>query len=372
MSQANVYGVYSVTKILLRCQKINFVHDMHPQQDKLKPSSVQGTIDSEEIQSSSQIYCYSRASALEAKLSLSKLIYLEQSRSVEIAMCSGWNNVIEGELRIRAASAGLRLRIAETMPVDDRVVVHENSQTGCIEFHDLPPRTSATLRIPYTSEGDLNELSLKIEISYKTEKGHFFYASNPFVSIALPLGVNVQDNFKEHMLISKFIVSTVTAIPLRMMGSKLGGSLIFDTEPASSLVSGFDILRRQPASLLYKITRKGNSDANPNGGKKAQTSLSLSIDYACVDEEIVLSVEARFLEAIRESPLEHLSSLLLPVLLRSVRSKLTVTELERATLVQEVDLGPFEGTLWPQTLVWLPSATREQAYQWLRNWHEVC
>ncbi len=372
MPQANVYGVYSATKILLRCQKINFVHDMHPQQDKTRPSSVQGMIASNETQTSSQVYCYSRTSALETKLSFSKLIHLEQSRSVEIAICSGWNNVVEGELRIRAASAGLRLRIAETVSVDGTVAVHENAQTGCIEFRNLPPRTSATLRIPYTCEGDLNELSLKIEISYKTEKGHFFYASNLSVSIALPLGVNVQDNFKEHMLISKFIVSTVTSIPLRMMGSKLEGSSIFDTEPASSLVAGFDILRRQPASLLYKITRKGNADANTNGGKKALTSLSLSIDYACIDEEIILSVEARFLEAIRESPLEHLSCLLLPALLRSVRSKLTVTELEGATLVQEVDLGPFEGMLWPQTLIWLPSATTEQAYQWLRNWHEVC
>lgn len=349
------------------------MHDMGPQKDMIRPASVEGVSASSGAEPGqvSQVFCYSRASALQAKLSLSSLIHLERCRSVEISIYSGWNNVLEGELRIRAASAGLRLRIVETVPVNDSIAIHENSHTGGIEFRNLPSRSSATLRIPYTSETDLNELSLKIEVSYKTEKGHFFYASNPSVSIALPLGVNVQDNFKEHILISKFNVSTVTSIPLRMLSSKLEGSSTLDAKPASSVITPCDISRRQPASLIYKITRRDNEQAT-SGERRVKTSLSLSIDYACMDEEIALLVEARFLEAIRESPFEDLSCLLLPVLLRGVRSKLTVAELERATILREVDLGPFEGILWPQTLVWLAPTIREQVYQWLRKWHEVC
>ena len=338
----------------------------------MKPSSIQepSALHGDATGRVSQVFCYSRASALEAKLSLSNLVHLERSRSIEIAIHSGWNNISEGEIRIRAASAGLRLRIAETMSVDDSITIQENSQTGGIEFRNLSSESSATLRIPYTSESDLNELSLKIEVFYQTEKGHFFYASNPSVSIVLPLGVNVQDSFKEHMLISKFIVSTVTSFPLRMMSSTLEDSATFDTKPAGSNAAGLDILRRQPASLIYKITKKGNSEAESPA--KGQTSLSLSIDYACMDEEITLSIEARFLARIRESSFEDLSCLLLPVLLRGVRSKLTAAEMERATLVQEIDLGPFEGMSWPQALVWLPSAVREEVYQWLRDWHDVC
>lgn len=347
---------------------------MPPEMGPMKRSIVQDPTapNGAEMGQASQVFCYSRASALEAKLSLSNLIHLERSRSVEIAICSGWNNVTEGELRIRAASAGLRLRIAETVPVDSSLAIQENSQTGGIEFRNLSPGSSATLRIPYTSESDLNELSLRIEVSYQTEKGHFFYASNPSVSIVLPLGVNVQDSFKGNMLISKFIVSTVTSFPLRILNSSLEPSSTFDTKPASSTVAGLDILRRQSVSLIYRITKKGNSEPTTTGDKKLQTSLSFSIDYACIDEELALSVEARFLKAIRESPFKDLSCLLFPVLLHRVRSKLSVPELERATLVQEIDLGPFEGMLWPQTLLWLPSVTREQVYLWLKTWHEVC
>ena len=374
IEQVNVYGLYSVTKILLRCQRINFVHDLQPQKETTRSLSIQGeaAFSGAGTEQASQVFCYSRASALEAQLSPSSLIHLERSRSIEISVRSGWNDILEGEIRIRAASAGLRLHIAETVSVGDSIISQVNSQSGAIEFQHLSPGSSGTLRIPYASESELNELSLKIEVSYKTEKGHFFYASNPSISIVLPLGVNVQDSFKEHMLVSRFTVSTVTSVPLRMVSSTLEGSSLFDAMPASPLATRVNILKRQPASLIFRITKKGDSELTTMGEEKLRASLSLCIEYACIDEEVTLSVEARFLEAIKGSPFEDLSCLLLPVLLRGVRSKLTVTELEAATLVQEFDLGPFEAMFWPRTLIWLPSDAREPVYQWLRGWHEVC
>lgn len=37
---------------------------------------------------------------------------------------------------------------------------------------------------------------VKIELTFTTPKGEFFFAANPSVPVALPLAVNVQDVFK--------------------------------------------------------------------------------------------------------------------------------------------------------------------------------
>jgi len=38
---------------------------------------------------------------------------------------------------------------------------------------------------------------VKLEVEYDTAAGSFLFASSPRVSVSLPLGVNVQDAFKE-------------------------------------------------------------------------------------------------------------------------------------------------------------------------------
>lgn len=360
-------------EIVLQCQRIKFVRDMQPQRNMGGPQTLRdpSASDLNEIGKASHVFCYPRASALEVKLSLSRYTHLERSRSVEIDISSGWNEILKGELRIRSASAGLRLHIAEAMLVDGSVTIQEKSRSGVIDFQGLSAASSAKFRVPYAFDSELNELSLKIEVSYVTERGQFFYASNPSVSIVLPLGVNVQDNFKEHALFSKFIISTVTSVPLRMVSSTLQGSETFDTKPGGSTAAGLEIFRRQPASLVYKITKRGSPDSSTTNGKKAQTSLSLSVDYRCVDEEISNLVEGRFSTAIQESSFKNVSRLLLPVLLYRLRSRFTFNELERASLLHEVDLGPFEDMLWHLTLMWLPPVMREQVEHWLRKWHEV-
>ncbi|KAI9877272.1 MAG: hypothetical protein M1830_004355 [Pleopsidium flavum] len=371
-SNATIHGLYSVDKIVLQCQRINFVHDVQPHLNMAKPRNFgeSSALNVKTSAEASHVFCYPRSSALEVRSALSRYIHLERSRCVEIEISSGENEILKGQLRIRSASAGLRLHIAEAMLVDGSVTTKESSRSGLIDFQRLSATSLARFRVPYAFDSELNELSLKIEVSYVTERGQFFYASNPSVSIALPLGVNVQDTFKEHALYSKFIISTVTSVPLRMVSSSLQASETFDTKPAGSTAAGLDIFRRQPASLIYRITRRKSPGSFATNGKKAQTSLSLSIDYRCVDEEISTLIERRFLKDIQESSFKDLSRLLLPTLLDRLRSKFTFNDLEQASLLHEVDLGPFEDMQWHLTLIWLPPAMREQVGRWLRKWHD--
>lgn len=367
--QVSVYGLYSVDTIVLRCHQIVFTYNFEAQRDAVKSSSI--GLNEPDPEESSHVLCYPHGSALQANLLLSRDIHLDRSRSVEVEICSGWNEIETGELRVRAASAGLRLHVAEAVLVDGSIIIDDSPRIGVIPFREMHAGSVARLRIPYAFESELNELSLKVEISYTTEKGDFFYATNPSLPIVLPLGVNVQDNFKENMLLSKFIVSSVSSIPIRLLSSRLEGSATFETKPAAGQVAGIDISRRQPASLLFKITRKGEATTKDASGHRMETSLSLSIDYACIDEEVIGLVQTCFTQALEASPLKDSSRLLMPVLLASLRSKLTVNELEKATLIHEIDLGTFEDMHWQRSLIWLPASLREPGYQWLMEWHEV-
>lgn len=360
-------------KIVLQCERISFVHSMQPQSDMIRPPSLlhSSALAASLVGKAPYVYCYPHASALEAKLSLSRYIHLDSRRSIEIDIHSGWNEISTGELRIRSSSAGLRLHIAEAMLVDGSVEIKEQFRSGTMCFERLPAGSSVKFRVPYSFDSELSELSLKVEVSYTTEKGQFVCQSNPSVPITLPLGVNVQDGFKEHALFSKFIISTVTSAPLRMVRSTLQGSEIFKTKPAGSTAGALDVFRSQPASLIYKIDKRKTLAPSAAIGNKSQTSLSLVIDYRCVDEEISTLVEAKFLTAIQGSSYKDFSRLLLPALLDRVKSRSTINELERATLLREIDLGPFEEMLWAQTLIWLRPVTREKVEGWLRSWHKV-
>lgn len=122
-------------------------------------------------------------------------------RAVEFEISAGWNEIKRAELVIRSATAGLRLIIANTEVINGRQEVladnvGKKAKAGMIVLGNIRKGERLVLRVPYTAEGDLVELGVKIEVTYTTTKGEFVFASNPTVPVALPLAVNVQDAFK--------------------------------------------------------------------------------------------------------------------------------------------------------------------------------
>ena len=107
-----------------------------------------------------EIVCYAPPDSLDAKVSLAKHLHLDSSRSVEVSVFSGWNNLAKGELRLRSASAGLRLRTADAEVIDGEVVVTSQRRPGVIEFDKLEPGRMVKFDIPYGLERDLPELSV--------------------------------------------------------------------------------------------------------------------------------------------------------------------------------------------------------------------
>ncbi|KAJ6109495.1 hypothetical protein N7486_001730 [Penicillium sp. IBT 16267x] len=315
------------------------------------------------------IYCYPPPDGLQAKVVSPHLINLEAMRTLELELSSGRNDIKSGTVRVRPATAGLRLRIAEAEVVEGELEVVANNDAGTIEFTHLPTRSFVRLRIPYTVEEAFTTLSARAEVTFETEKGRFASSTVHNVVATLPISVNVQDIFKDEILFSRFTVSPAMMIPLRITNCSLPSSEAYDVQSSITGPVALDVFPKQPASLLYKI-RPLESTARtadtPGSGKR---SLHLRVDFTCVDDECFDAIEKLFLAAIDSSPYSQYASLLASHLVGSFRARLSTSDMEVIGLVRELEILPYRTVRWDELLDGLKEST-EEVRQWLMAWHE--
>ncbi|KAB8299238.1 hypothetical protein EYC80_001327 [Monilinia laxa] len=339
--QSNVIipGSYQVTHVVLHSSKIVMEYSY----DNIGHLSTKGS----DFFKCPRLLLYHRAEAFNARLFSSRCMYLDQNRSLEIELSSGWNNVTNGQLQIRAATAGLRLQTSEVTVIDGKVDIPKRPEAGVVHFGTMGSQTVARIRVPFNLEHEVNEVSLRLEISYTTKDGDFFFATTSSVSIMLPLGVNVQDLFKYKALFSKFTISTSTNSPLRLLSSKLEKSEMFEAQCGLGLTRPLTIFPRQPASLLYKISRT-NSPPSPTARRKSSKprTLSLILHYICLDEE-VYDVVARVLEDfLRGNSLRPYTRLIIPVIISELRTHFLPYDFERAAILGEVPTSAILNIKW--------------------------
>lgn len=326
-----------------------------------------------------RLLLYQRPDAFDVKLFASKYLRMDRNRFVEIELCSGWNNVLNGELHIRAATAGLRLQTSDVKVVNNRLDISKKSEAGVIRFGALQSESKVKILVPFSLENDASDISLKLEISYTTERGTFFLAIHPSISILLPLDVNVQDVFKHKALYSKFTISSATSSPLRLLKSKLEPSDTFETCNGGDLPNPVMIFPRQPASLLYKIVRRSTQAPQSSSSasrKKNRTSLSLIIHYICLEEEIDDAVASLLMEALSETPLHQYNRLIIPTVLTQLNSRLTPYILERTALVGEFSTSILSGINWSEFFYGLGRRNGQDVdvaaslAHWIQTWFE--
>jgi hypothetical protein len=274
-------------------------------------------------------------------------MHLDRNRFLEIELSSGWNNVTCGELHIRAATAGLRLQISETKLVGGSLEVSQRSEAGVIRFGAMESGSTATVGMPFNLEHEINDISIKLEISYTTENGTFFTATTPTISIFLPLGVNVQDVFKDKALFSKFTISSATSSPLRLLSSRLEKSEVFDAHGGLALSKPVVIFPRQPASILYKITKSHSvPKSRPGSKQKPKSSLSLILHYICLEEEIEDAVTGSLRRLFDDASLYPYMRLVIPVVVSELRARISPYDLERTAILNEVSMSVFSSVRW--------------------------
>ncbi|KAI9053367.1 hypothetical protein LZ554_002326 [Drepanopeziza brunnea f. sp. 'monogermtubi'] len=334
--QSNVIvpGTYTVSHIILQSNNLT-LHYEHGS----------ASIPSAMVFKCPKLLIYHRSGAFDAKLFASRYMHLDRNRSLEIELSSGWNQVSSGELQVRAATAGLRVQTSEAKVNSGSLELSKNTETGVVRFGPMEPASSAKIIMPFSLEHEVNDISLKLEISYTTDSGSFLFATTLSVSIMLPLGVNVQDVFKHKALFSKFTISTATSTPLRLLGSKLEGSKVFEAHSGVTISRPLVVFPRQPVSMLYKIT-KSITQPGPHSRSGVKSSLSLVLNYICLDEEIEDAITLDLNRLLDSGSLQQYKRLIISTVLAEVRATLSSYDFERIAILSEFSTSIISSVRW--------------------------
>lgn len=365
-------GWYSLDKILIRSENIVFTYDpvatnvsalfAEPRNRFSPPNGKVGQ---------TRVLVWPQAHALDVRMMHHNEIHLENPRSILVEISSGWNDITQGKLSLRAASAGLRIHTADAALFRGNSTLLDQSQTGSIYFGKVLANSTLVVKLPYALESDLKEITVKIEVSYTTSKGDFIYSCNPRIPILLPLGVSVQDIFQNDALFSRFTMSTVNSIPVRVTRCHLQSSVDFEVSSPSLTNDVLDIFARQPLSLISRIHRRSSNSAGAEEYHTKPKKLILEVEYQCLDQEIVRSVECCLLESLKAANLQGFSRLLIPSLLKDLPSRLTVQELEVSGLIREICVRRVVASNWDMISSGIQATYRDEIAGWLKNWQKV-
>lgn len=363
-------GWYSLDIVTLHCENITFTYEARKIENPAVSAGLVSIATPERVSASYDVLLWPQSTALRASISPHRFIHLEHPRAIEIEICPQQNAVQRGRLVMKAGSAGLRLRTAEAEPIDGSASTLSKPHPGHIEFVGLCPDTSFRIKVPFNLEADLQEIMVKLELHYTTHHGEFVFGCNSAISVALPLGVNVQDVFKAQTLFSRFTISTANSVPLRAFMSQLEGNNDFDVTSPSVTGTDLNIFPRQPLSLTVRI-QKGLQTLGQDPKHKLQTKLLLHVSYKCLDREIFDAVETCFVKAIKHTSSAPFQHLLLPNLLALTRARCSLSDIELVAILREIRLGVYEGDEWNAVLRAIEPKRRREVQAWLAGWYKV-
>ncbi|KAF3919894.1 hypothetical protein ABW21_db0206768 [Orbilia brochopaga] len=358
-------GTYEILSMVLAVNNLTFRHKFKPDPpppavDGATPQIPKKSVDGP------RIILFQAPDTFHIALSASRLIQLDKMRTVQVELSTGNTLVERVEMKIKSLTAGLRLLISEMKVFgerDDRTPSDEVAlwfgDQGLIKLKSATSDKrlrNLVLRIPYKSDGDLSDLSVRLEAHLLTETSQYTYVATPSVPVSLPLSVNVQDIFTRGALFSKFQVSTVNHIPLRIIRTELEGSRAFQTTTGlgcSDADDGIVVYGKQPAGFTFKTTRISGKE------EFSGENLYLRVMWRGIGDEILHAVLNAFSAHLTSAGLGRYQRLLIPALTEVVAG-LFKTDIERAALLGAVKLPPFAPELWTDAFAGVNYKTGER------------
>ena len=285
---------------------------------------------------------YQQVGSFDLQLTAAKHTRLDQNNTLELEISPGWNDIQSCELSVKPSTGGLRTITAEAKVISNDAEFAKAPEAGMLFFGNIASGSSVTVRFPFSMEQDIPTISVRLEARYVTSDGTTFHCAKLVsVPIALALGVNVQDVFKHAALYSRFTVSTASVSPLRVFGSELTGSEVFETHfgvrPGTTLV-----FPKQPGTLLYKVTRKE--------GSRGKGTMYLKLEYSVFRDEVEELLRRQVGAALGDSELGRFERLLQPIIWRHAHRKIEVGDLERAAMTGTVLPAFVGGIHWQAEL----------------------
>jgi hypothetical protein len=363
-----------VDKIVLEANRIVFVHEPMTKNEAATPLGIITSVSAHSLKAAkkARILCFPRTESFDTRIYLSHFIHIDKPRHIEIQCTSGWNEITRAEVRLKSASAGLRLRTANASVPAGEVGITDKTKPGVVAIGALAANSSATLKIPYDMETILQDLNIRIEIDYYTANGQSHYVSSSTIPVDLPLDVNVHDHFKKDTLLSKFNIKTANQIPLQLQDVELESSDEFDVHAPRRSKEPKYVFAKQPVAVTYRITKKATEATERQKSKNSTAgSLALSVEYRCLNEDVHERLCKMFASDVAGGSAHRLGRLLVNTFADRLEHKILPHQFERVALLEKVDMGDFEEMGWSDCLDSLPEVVRDDTKAWLRNWHTV-
>lgn len=310
---------------------------------------------------------YPHGNALDARAVLTKKIHVEKLRNIIVEVDTGRNDVDSLDIRLRAASAGLRLHTADAVILENKINL-EIQQSGQLHIGPQSANTKLRISLPYSLEHGLGEVTVRVEAQYNTSDGSFIFLSTNVILVALPLDVDVHDIFKAESIFSRFSIRTTNSIPLQVTGVQLKDSVAFAVKPlpCPSLMTVFE---KQPASLTYSITKKPVKEGSELSRK--EVALAMTVQYLCISDLMLDRIESALRVALEDSPYANLKRLLIPLLRNGAQSHSLALQFEKAVLLHELVLPVYQEVGWDKVIHNLSASLKSGLTEWLQGWHKV-
>ena len=363
------FGPYVVDRVVIQTGKLYFVHEFSPRAES-QPTPLE-IVNLEALNALSMalkqpwVFLYPSSQAFDAKIRLSKDIHVAKTRHFEIDLKSGWNVIESIDIRLKPASAGLRIHLADAILDGINAIVDDEPKPGQISIGGIEPDRSALVKVPYSLEHASHDILMRFEVDFKTSKGSFSFCKAVRLVTELPLDVDVNDMFRLDYLFSKFSVRSTSGVPVNITQAELAPSSVYNVEEPPILQMPMTIYEKQPINLMYKITR--NPSTLPSNTKSA--ALALSVSYCSMDELVFNILKDKMVKALETSAVTGLSRLIIPLLCERAKRLYSRSQLELATILDEANVPSSEDFGWDEVIKTLPSELRNELSKWLDAWH---
>lgn len=316
------------------------------------------------------IYMYPRGGSPRLEASHATLIELSTKRRISVRAMWGSNSLSSAQLRLKPATAGLRLDLQSTFAStdDQSFSITRSDDAHVIEFHDLSAEAQSQFEVPYSvDEPSTLSVWIRAELTYTTNRGTFQLFDTLAVTIGLPISVNVQDVFQTDAVFSRFTVGPSRMIPVSIKRCQLEDSGNVELIDAKTWYGEtVDAFPRQPVNWVVQMREHANENSNKIGRQKLQ----LDITYQCYDEIILDTVLNAFQVDLAATTYVYAIRPLQAHLKSKLQTLWTETELETCALTGEIEMWDYNMLDWSTLLHALKRSERRGLESWLREWHE--
>ncbi|RMZ76460.1 hypothetical protein DV737_g4831, partial [Chaetothyriales sp. CBS 132003] len=300
------------------------------------------------------------------ELSPSPDISLGERRTVTLKVQAMEHDLSRCKLRMRAATAGLRLQLYDAVAHTEALeleVIRENDATW-LRFPAISKTEAAEIVVPFTLE-NANEASILVrcELTYSSGEKQWTLFETCEAQVLLPISVNVQDIYRTSHWFSRFHIGPSTLVPIMILGCEVeeGSDIkakahnIFDQLAITFL--------DQPAQWTVRL------QSIPPDSRVQK--FSLLVRYKCLDQMMLESVEQAFQEDLSAAGFEQYIRPLSKHLVQNIKSAWTEQDLEAAGLTREMEIWHQDDVDFLTIVNGLDGSTSRKLETWLAAWHRT-